>query len=184
MLQRTRSEQVVGIYTDFISRFPDVDSLASADTSDINQYMKRLGLFWRTNSVLAMANKLSKDLNGRIPNDRNQLCSIPSIGDYIADMLSVLAFQGRRIAIDSNVVRLVTRFFGIKPKGEMRRQKQFIEFCQQLVFQLPPEQFRNFNLALIDFASIVCKPKPLCQNCPLSAHCNYLKKELIIRDSE
>ena len=184
MLQRTRSEQVVSVYNDFISRFPDIDSLVSAHPSDINKFIARLGLFWRTNLVLEMANKISKDFNGLIPNDRSQLCSIPGIGDYIADMLCVLAFHGRRIGIDTNVIRLVTRFFGIKPEGEMRRKRDFIEFCQRLVRDIHPEQVREINLALIDFPSIICKPRPLCQICPLSAQCNYFKKELIIRDSE
>lgn len=67
---------------------------------------------------------------------RKELLELPGVGDYIADAILVFAFHKRRTIVDSNVIRLVTRFFGIVTKGEMRRNREFVGFCQALSQQL------------------------------------------------
>lgn len=178
MLQRTRAEQVVPVYTEFIARFPDVGSVISAKPVAINSFIKRLGLIWRTELIMKMFQNISDEYGGLIPVERKKLLAIPGIGDYIADALTVFGYGGRRTVIDSNVVRLVSRFFGIPLKGEMRRNKDFTVFCQLLIENIPSSQIKKFNWALIDHAALVCKPQPRCQNCPLSISCSYFKKQI------
>ena len=173
MLQRTKVEQVLPVYEKFIIRFPNFESLARSSEPEIRKFMNRLGLYWRTKLILKMAKKIIRDFNGKLPSEREMLFTIPGIGDYIAEMIIILAFRGKGIAIDSNVVRLITRFFGIETKGELRRRKNFINFCQELNRRMSSDEVRNFNLAIIDFPSMICKPKPLCNVCPLASRCIY-----------
>lgn len=175
MLQRTRANQVVPVYEDFIDQFPILESVILASPDKIDKYMRKLGLLWRTDSLMKMVRTISDEYNGVVPSNRDELLSIPGIGNYIADALIVFAFGGRRIVIDTNIVRIVSRFFGLKIKGEIRHNKEFVRFCQSLAEQIPAEQIKSFNWALIDHPSIVCKPIPCCESCPLSSKCDYFK---------
>jgi len=173
MLQRTRVSQVFPVYQEFIKKYPDINSASKAEVKQISTYVKKLGLFWRSKLIKEMITYLLKTKGGKIPSKRNELLKIPGVGDYIADAMVSFAFNGRRTIIDSNVVRLVTRFFGIEEKGEMRRNKKFITFCQELTANTTASDVKQFNWGLIDFAAEVCKSSPLCGKCPLSEKCYY-----------
>ncbi|MEO9309608.1 MAG: DNA glycosylase [Nitrososphaera sp.] len=180
MLQRTRVEQVLPVYNEFIKKFPNVRTLADAKIEDIAVFVAKLGLFWRSKIMKETARSILIEHRGTIPSERKALLKIPGIGDYIADAMISFAFNGKRSVIDSNVIRLTTRFFGIESKGEMRRNSNFIYFCQGLSRDLQPEGIRNLNYALIDHSAAVCKPVPLCDQCPLSKNCHYFKGRRLI----
>jgi A/G-specific adenine glycosylase len=178
MLQRTRAEQVAPVYTAFIRKFPDPKSVLFARLDDISQYFSKLGLFWRIALLRQMADHIVTHYQGNVPERKDELVTIPGIGDYISDTLVVFAFNRRRTIIDSNVVRVVrlaTRYFGIPSKGEMRRNRMFREFCQKLTYGLKHKTVKNFNWGLLDHSATICKPVPLCEKCPLSRKCRYYK---------
>lgn len=176
MLQRTRADQVLPVYKQFIKKFPDIRSLACATVEDVFKFILKLGLFWRGKLLKEMITTIMVKHNGKIPLERNELLEIPGIGDYIADAMIVFAFNGKRTVIDSNVVRLVSRFFGIEPRGEMRRNREFIKFCQRLSDDLGLDDVKKFSWALIDHSAAICRPIPFCHICPLSKECNYFNK--------
>jgi A/G-specific adenine glycosylase len=178
MLQRTRADQVVPVYITFVRRFPDVKSVYYAITEDISSTFLELGLFWRLSLLRQMAGHILIRYQGNVPNRKEELVTIPGIGEYISDAIMVFAFNKRRTIIDSNVVRLVTRYFGIPLKGEMRRNKIFREFCQKLTSGLKSQVVKSFNWSLLDHSAIVCKPVPLCKNCPLSLKCQYYRMRI------
>jgi len=177
MLQRTRVNQVLPVYQEFIKKYPDINSASKTDIKHISAFVKKLGLFWRSKLIKEMITYIMKNKNGKVPSNRTELLKIPGVGDYIADTMISFAFNGRRTIIDSNVVRLVTRFFGIEEKGEMRRNKKFINFCQELTTNTTASDVKRFNWGLIDFAAEVCKSSPLCGKCPLSEKCYYFDQE-------
>ncbi len=180
MLQRTKVAQVLPVYGEFIRKFPNLNSLADAKIDDIAVFVRKLGLFWRSKMMKETARNILIEHKGTIPSERKALLKIPGIGDYIADAMISFAFNGKRTVIDSNVIRLATRFFGIESKGEMRRNRNFIDFCQSISADLKPEESRNLNWALIDHSAAVCKPVPLCDQCPLSKSCQYFKGRRLI----
>lgn len=176
MLQRTKAEQVFPVYEEFIRRFPDVKSLVLSNIEDIAKFMERLGLFWRSKLIKEMAKMIMTEYGGVVPEERSLLLRIPGVGDYIADAILVFAFESRRTVVDSNVVRLASRFFGVEIKGEMRRNRKFVEFCQILSSGLNGQEIRHLNWAMIDHSSAICRPAPLCSICPMSEKCNYLNR--------
>ncbi len=177
MLQRTRADQVLPVYAQFIKQFPDIRSLACSTAEDILNFISKLGLFWRGRLLKEMATTILVKYNGNIPLERKELLDIPGIGDYIADAMIIFAFNGKRTIIDSNVVRLVTRYFGIEPRGEMRRNRQFVIFCQRIFADIEITDIKEFSWGLIDHSAAICKPIPLCHMCPLSKECSYFNKQ-------
>src|SRR5271157_3128125 len=67
MLQRTKANQVVPVYLDFIREFPTIDSLKAATVRQIKKYFASLGLLWRANCVKQMAEDIAERFNGIIP---------------------------------------------------------------------------------------------------------------------
>lgn len=171
MLQRTKADQVLPVYGKFIERFPDPASLSRADPDTVRAYFLRLGLIWRADLIIKLATELTERFEGKIPPSREKLLSLPSVGDYMADAVLSFAYGKDVAVVDSNVCRVLRRIFGLRPRGEARRDKRFRILAQSLV---PTGKSREFNWAIIDFASVICTPKrPKCEKCPLKSVCLY-----------
>jgi len=167
MLQRTRAEQVLPVYLSFSKKYKTPIDYLNDEKSDI---FKSLGLTWREKEFKKLAKILSEN---EISKDKNTLLELPGIGDYIASAYRSLHLGIRDIIIDSNVVRLYGRFFGIKTDGETRRKKWIIELADKLT---PINNFKEYNYGIIDFTRKICKPIPLCQVCSLNKKCHHYLK--------
>jgi len=172
MLQRTKADQVLPVYRDFLEKFPTIHHLVRAAPEEIEEFFKRLGLRWRADKIRKMADFVVREYNGRFPRSKEMLMKIPGVGDYISSALLSFAYGLPYVVVDSNVCRIIQRVFGIKARGEARRDKRFHELAREM---LPEnEDSRLLNFALIDFAALVCKPRrPLCSSCPIRNLCSY-----------
>lgn len=171
MLQRTKADQVVPVYEDFLREFPTIKDLNHATLEQIQRYFRRLGLFWRASLVKKMANEITTKFDAKILADRNKLLSLPAVGDYMADAVLAFAYGENVAVVDANVCRVIGRVFGVEWKGEARRKPIFKKILKEL---LPKGKAKEFNWAIIDFASLICLPnKPLCWKCPLSNICDF-----------
>ena len=99
-----------------------------------------------------------------MPRTRSELLDLHGVGEYTAR--SVLIHTGREgiSAVDSNVERLLSRFFGFDPADRD---------VQSTVDQLaPPKRSSDFLGGMLDFAAEVCTPRsPRCSDCPLKPDC-------------
>ena len=92
LLHRTRASQVVDVYISFLDRYPDIPALSRADRGDLATTLYSLGLFWRIDLIMDMAQKLMRDFNGHVPVSKVDLLSLPGVGDYIAGSVRCFAF--------------------------------------------------------------------------------------------
>ena len=168
MLQRTRAEQVLPVYVAFVKKYPTPDSLLRKRHPNL---FSDLGLVWRHRMFLRLANAL---IDHGLPSDERGLKRLPCVGAYISGAMLSLHLGKRSPIIDSNIVRIYGRFFGFPVDGETRR-KQHLKDLADLI--TPQRTFRDFNYALIDFTREICRPKPLCNACPLSSKCSYHHEE-------
>lgn len=171
MLQRTKADQVLPVYKAFIKKFPDSASLAKAPPEEIDKVFSQLGLMWRAEKVKKLASVLASDYKGQIPNVREKLLSLPGVGEYVADAILCFAYGKDVAVVDANVCRVIGRIFGLKTRGEARRDSKFRKAAQQLI---PSGKAKEFNWAIIDLAAMICTPRnPKCKICPLSYVCLY-----------
>ena len=173
MLHRTKAEQVIPVYQEFIKKYPDVYSLAKADEKEIKKVTEHLGLHWRSKHFLKAAKYVVETHEGCFPDDRGKLMEVPGIGEYIAGAILAVCFNKPSPVVDSNIARFINRFYGFNLKGEIRRKKWIIEKSVHLFKYKEPSKFL---FALIDFTSLVCRPlKPRCDTCPLKNYCEYFR---------
>ncbi|CAJ37599.1 DNA glycosylase [Methanocella arvoryzae] len=173
MLQRTRADQVVPVYNQFLKKYPDVDQLAEADIEDIKATLKPLGLYWRANHFKMAAEYIQRTFSGNIPDNKEDLKNIPGVGDYAAGAILAVAFRKKSCIVDSNIARVLNRYYGLGLNGEIRRKKEIVELACQLFNHKEPNKIL---FAIIDFSAIVCTPvNPKHGICPLKNNCLYYK---------
>ena len=171
MLQRTRAAQVQRIYRSILASYPTPDALSLATQQQIEDAFRPLGLRWRAGLVRALAKDLVMSFNGRVPESRRELLSLPGVGDYMADAVLSFAY-GRDVAVlDANVSRVIARYHGIVPRGEARRDQQIRVALDSM---LPTTRSREFNWGMIDIGATICTVRrPSCQRCPLKTTCRF-----------
>lgn len=170
LLQRTKAETIAKFYPLFLQEFPNWKALANANVKKIEKYLIPVGLYrQRSKRLMGLAQEMVKR-NGRLPKDRKDLESIPFMGQYIANAVELVIFNEPSPLVDVNMARVLERFFGARQMADIR----YDPYLQALSYKIVKhENAKNINWAVLDFAALICKPKPLCQICLISKKCNY-----------
>lgn len=170
LLQRTKAETVAKFFPSFIAKFPDWHFIANAPINDIEDILKPIGLYTqRAKRLRLLAIEMVKR-NGELPRDRNELESIPFMGQYIANAVELVIFKQPSPLLDVNMSRVLERFFGERKLADIR----YDPYLQQLAYKVVAHyKAKKINWAILDFSALVCKPKPLCQICPIASNCLY-----------
>ena len=168
MLQQTQVSRVIGYYERFLGRFPTVRDLAKASWEDFLPYYAGLGYYARGKNMLKAAKAVVETFDGSFPNDVEKLETLPGVGPYTAAAIASFAYGKNTIAWDTNLRRVVGRFFFGSKKADI----PFIEFEE--AFQLPAKEL---NGALMDFGSAICTARPKCGACPLREKCLYFREK-------
>ena len=169
MLRRTRADQVVPIYEEFVKQYPTIETLSEANEEDIQKLTHPLGLHWRNKRFLDLARYIISEYDGEIPKKRDELTKLPGVGEYVAGVFLSSAYNRKEWIVDTNVIRVFSRFLGFKVKGDGRRDQRIISMAKQYA---DCENPRLANFAIIDFAALICKKiKPLHSQCFISEKC-------------
>ncbi len=169
MLRRTRAAQVGPVFEAFVAKYPSISTLAEASLQDVARLLQPLGLEWRVPAFTAMARRVQVDYGGRIPTNREELLSLPGVGDYVADAVRCFAYGESTAVVDTNTVRVAGRYLGFPTGPDSRRNRQVQEAVASLVDRTAPI---DSNLALLDLAATICTARaPKCDVCPVSGQC-------------
>lgn len=174
LLRRTNAPAVEPVYREFLEKYPSAERFACADPAELSILVRRLGLNWRAENLVS----LSRDfrLNGwRLDASVDELARLPGVGPYVSRAVLLCAAHQQSVPVDSNVVRVLCRYFGFIESDSLRRNKAFQRFADSL---LPTETLaRMFHYALLDLAASTCRPaNPRCETCPLHEVCKFRKK--------
>ena len=173
MLQQTRVAAVIPYYERFLARFPNVDTLASAQEQSLLAAWAGLGYYSRARNLQAAA-KAMVQLGG-FPNDYDALIQLPGIGGYTAAAIASMAFGRARAVLDGNVMRVISRLTadpGDIGSSITRRRLQ----ARADAF-LDPNQPGAYNQAIMELGATVCLPRqPQCPLCPVAHQCDALRK--------
>jgi A/G-specific adenine glycosylase len=168
LLQRTQANQVVPVFEKLVSQYPDIANIGPIREAQVRKLITSLGLPKRVKHITSLLRKLKKI--GSVPNNKSDLLGLPGVGAYVASAYLSMHAKTRAPIIDSNVVRLYGRYFGLATGPESRRSRVIIDLAETLT---PRLAFREFNYALLDLTKLICKTKPICLRCPIKKRCNY-----------
>jgi len=179
MLQQTRVEAVRSHYERFLERLPTVRDLASADPEQVVALWSGLGYYRRARALQAAARRIVEEHGAEVPDDREALLALPGIGPYTAGALLSIAFQRSEPLVDGNVVRVLSRLFGIDDPPGGARDRRTWSLARELVPAavdparvVPAVSPGNWNQALMELGALLCTPRsPSCAECPLASLC-------------
>ena len=178
ILQQTRVVQGEKYFNNFIKKFPSLESLSSADESEVLKMWKGLGYYNRAINIHKTSKKITNTLNGIFPNTYNELIKLNGIGDYTASAISSICFNEYNPVVDGNVLRLISRYYGLKtPIDSLKGQRNIREIGKKLISKVSNPG--DFNQAMMEYGAIVCSPFPDCESCNFSSKCvAYMNKEV------
>jgi A/G-specific adenine glycosylase len=170
ILQQTRVVQGYGYYQRFIQRFPDVESLSSADQEEVLKYWQGLGYYSRARNLHEAAKVVMSDFNGAFPQDYKDILSLKGIGEYTAAAIVSFVWNQPYPVVDGNVFRVLSRLFAIDtPIDTGVGKKQIFELAQSL---MDPKYAGLHNQAIMEFGALQCVPQnPNCGICPFVDRC-------------
>ena len=178
ILQQTRVEQGRNYYLRFCARFPTVSALAEATEEEVLKLWEGLGYYSRARNLHQTARIIATNCKGRFPDNYTELLSLKGIGPYTAAAIASFAFQEPRAVVDGNVIRVLSRLFGLAEPPVRAEAKQRL---QQLADScLDKQQPHIYNQAIMDFGAQICTPRnPLCAECPVESFCFAREKGLV-----
>lgn len=170
VFQQTRIQQGIGHYNNFVKRFPNVKSLANAETDEVLLYWKGLGYYSRALNLHKAANQIMNDFEGNFPENYDDILNLQGVGKYTAAAISSICFDAETPAVDGNFYRVLSRLFS--DDYDISKSNAFEYFSQISLELIPKGKAGNFNQAMMDLGSEICKPKnPDCENCPINEDC-------------
>jgi A/G-specific adenine glycosylase len=171
MLQQTTVPHATPYFLKFAARWPTVIALAAEDDGEVMAAWAGLGYYARARNLLACARAVAGGHGGVFPDTEAGLRELPGLGPYTAAAVAAIAFDEPTNVVDGNVERVMARLLAVEEplpdaKPELKRQ------AGELVRADRPGDWAQ---ALMDLGATVCRPKaPLCDRCPVSAHCAAL----------
>jgi len=170
ILQQTRIDQGLSYYLRFMQEFPTISDLAMASEDQILKIWQGLGYYSRARNLHFTAKYIHQQYNGKFPEDYQSILSLKGIGEYTASAIASISFNLEYPAVDGNVYRILSRFFGIsEPIDTGAGKKIFYALAKDLIKGSDPGMH---NQALMEFGALQCTPKnPNCGICPLNEQC-------------
>ncbi len=174
ILQQTRVSQGLEYYNRFIKKFPTAKSIAIAPEYEVFKAWEGLGYYTRCKNIIASANYISEELNGKFPETYEDILKLKGIGSYTASAITSFAYNLPFSVLDGNVFRVLSRYFAIPiPIDNLQGKKFYSDLAYELLDKKLPGVY---NQSIMDFGATICKPMPLCEECPLKSRCEaYLQ---------
>ena len=166
---QTTDKSVNQVSPALFERYPDAEALAAAEPSEVEEYIKRIGMYrTKAKNIVAMAQKICCDFGGKVPNDYDSLISLPGVGRKTANVFLAVGFGQQRIAVDTHVFRVANRIGLADEKDVLKTELSLME-------RVPEERWSRTHHSLIFHGRQCCDArKPKCDSCPVNIYCEYV----------
>jgi A/G-specific adenine glycosylase len=200
MLQQTQVKTVIPFWNRWLRELPTIEAAAKAPSEKIHKLWEGLGYYTRVRNLQKAAQVIVKKHAGQFPENFDDILALPGIGRYTAGAICSIAFNQPTPILDGNVIRVLTRIFGIaeNPK-ERQTNAQLWQLAEKLVAdanqrwdETPGEPARedasttksenrsHLNESLMELGALVCTPRnPQCLICPVKKVCVAFKENSV-----
>ena len=152
----------------------DINTLSIENEKEIEKIIKPCGSQTKkAYYIKTIAEKLVKDYEGRVPNNREYLESLPGVGRKTCNVVLSNLYDVPAIAVDTHVSRVAIRL-GLSSKND-----SVLKIEKKLMKKLPKENWSRLHHQLVLFGRYKCKAiKPICQECPFINTCKEKNKNI------
>jgi A/G-specific adenine glycosylase len=197
MLQQTQVKTVIPFWERWLRELPTIESAAKAPSAKIHKLWEGLGYYTRVRNLQKAAQVIVEKHGGKFPYVFDNVLALPGIGRYTAGAICSIAFNQPTPILDGNVIRVLTRVFGIAENPKKKETNKLLwQLAEKLVCRAKnakavkeknssrPSRETNFcsflNQSLMELGALVCTPRnPQCLICPVKKHCVAFKENRI-----
>jgi A/G-specific adenine glycosylase len=201
MLQQTQVKTVIPFWNRWLRELPTIESAAQAPSEKIHKLWEGLGYYTRVRNLQKAAQQIVAQQTSRrrrgdesqtknesetphvvaykFPEKFEDVLALPGIGRYTAGAICSIAFNQPTPILDGNVIRVLTRIFGIaeNPK-EKETNARLWKLAEELVqnSKLKTQNSKlccsHLNQSLMELGALICTPRnPQCLICPVKKLC-------------
>ncbi len=174
MLQQTQVATVIPYFNKFIKQIPNFHSLAKVENRKLLKLWEGLGYYSRARNLKKTGKVVIKNFNGKLPDNFEELITLPGVGNYTASAILAIAFNKPYIPLDGNIERVLKRYLYLKKQSEIQKEnliKKKDIFGKSL-------RSSDYAQALMELGALICKPNnPVCSQCPVNENCKSYKKK-------
>ena len=178
ILQQTRVDQGLPYYNNFITHYPTIFDLANASEDSVLKLWQGLGYYSRARNLHYTAKFICDNYGGNFPLTHKEILLLKGVGLYTASAISSFAFNLKYAVVDGNVIRVLSRIYGIYSYYDSTiGKKDFLTLAEE---KLPIKNSDIHNQAIMEFGALVCKPKkPNCLNCVFNEACYAFSRSIV-----
>lgn len=147
-------------------RFPDAESMAGADISEVENLIKSCGLYkTKARDLIEIAKKITADFGGRVPDTVEELTTLSGVGRKTANLVCGDIYGKPAVVCDTHFIRLVNRLGLVNTKDPLKVEREMIKL-------LPPDKSSDFCHRAVLFGRDICTArKTYCEKCPMKSFC-------------
>jgi A/G-specific adenine glycosylase len=221
MLQQTQVKTVMPYWERWMRELPTIESVTKASSDKIHKLWEGLGYYTRARNLQKAAKQIVAECRRRgnesqiksgkqsetpyvvsyeFPKTFNEILELPGIGRYTAGAICSIAFNQPTPILDGNVIRVLTRVFGIAENPKEKKTNQLLwNLAEQIVSRAKnakttkeknssqtsrPSRETNscsfLNQSLMELGALICTPRnPQCLSCPVKKHCVAFKENRV-----
>lgn len=148
--------------------YPDAASLAEIDQGELEQILRRIGMYkTKAKNVKNLAKIIHEEYGGEVPDNDEQLMALPGVGRKTANVVMANGFGQQRIAVDTHVFRVSNRIGLVQEKDVLKTELALMKV-------LPESTWTQMHHALIWHGRRVCDArKPQCDSCGIQHLCLF-----------
>jgi len=187
MLQQTQVKTVIPFWERWMRELPTIQAAAKARPEKLHKLWEGLGYYTRVRNLQKAAAAVVLRHGGKFPEAFDEVLALPGIGRYTAGAICSIAFNQPVPILDGNVIRVLTRLFGIaeNPREKPTQAKLWglaealvrrAEKCRRSGATPVPTaddgRCSALNQSLMELGALVCAPRnPQCPACPVRKFC-------------
>ena len=173
MLSAQTTDKSVNAVTPILfKKYPSLTALYDAPLEDIEDIIKPIGLYKnKAKNLKGIVKDLVDRFNGAVPSDKEELMTLPGVGNKTAGVIRAEIFQIPDLPVDTHILRISKRLNLAKKDDEP------IDVERKLKKIIPEERWIKSHHQLIHFGRYYCLARsPKCENCKISDMCIYKRK--------
>lgn len=147
-------------------KYPTLEDYCNADVKDIESIIHSCGFYHgKARDIIAMAQKIKSDFNGKVPDNIEDLTSLQGVGRKTANLIIGDVYKKPAVVCDTHLIRIANRLGLVATKDPVKVETALKKL-------LPPEENNDFcHRAVLHGRAVCTARKASCEKCCMSAFC-------------
>ena len=154
------------------SKYSTPEDFANINIEELEQLIHPCGFYKnKAKNIKKCSQKILDDFNGEVPQNADELISLPGVGRKTANVVMLEAFGiAQGIAVDTHAKR-ISNLVGLSKETDP------LKIEQDLLKIFPGEYLKDINHLFMWHGRNICIARnPKCNNCPINKYCNNFLK--------